>query len=93
MLSHETVHQNRPKLVATEMTLNSQKCFITLYIVGWVITRIVKRLPLNHVRIFCYGINYDRFLQIVQAQIRLLESSLFAILSASLKLAILSASL
>ena len=37
MLSHETVHQNHIKLVATENALNSQKCLITLYIVGWVI--------------------------------------------------------
>ena len=39
MLSHETVLQNRIKLVATEKTLNSQKCLITLYIVGWVIIK------------------------------------------------------
>ena len=38
MLSHETVHRNRIKPVATENTLNSQKCVITLFIVGWVIT-------------------------------------------------------
>ena len=37
MLSHETVHRNRIKLVATKKALNSQKCLITLYIVGWVI--------------------------------------------------------
>ena len=36
MLSHETVHRNWIKLVATEKALNSQKCLITLYIVGWV---------------------------------------------------------
>ena len=35
--SHETVHRNRIKLVATEKSLNSQKCLITLYIAGWVI--------------------------------------------------------
>ena len=37
MLYHETVLQNQIKLVATEKTLNSQKCLITLHIVGWVI--------------------------------------------------------
>ena len=36
MLSHETVHGNRIKLVATEKAFNSQKCLIILYIVGWV---------------------------------------------------------
>ena len=39
MLSHETVHENRIKLVATEQ-FNSQKCLIILYIVGWVIKRV-----------------------------------------------------
>ena len=36
MLSHETVHGNRIKLVATEKAFISQKCLIILYIVGWV---------------------------------------------------------
>ena len=36
MLSHETVHRNRIKLVATEKTLNRQKCLITLYIRGMI---------------------------------------------------------
>ena len=37
LLSHETVHRKRIKLVAKEKVLNSQKCLITLYIVDWVI--------------------------------------------------------
>ena len=37
-LSHETVCQNRIKLIATGSALNSQKCLITL-IVGWVIMK------------------------------------------------------
>ena len=37
MLSHETVHRNRIKLVSTEKALNSQKCLTALYIVSWVI--------------------------------------------------------
>ena len=44
MLSHETVHRNRIKLVATEKALNSHKCLITLYIVGWVIILNVNTL-------------------------------------------------
>ena len=36
-LSHETVHRNRIKPVATEKAVNSQICLIILYIVGWVI--------------------------------------------------------
>ena len=39
LLSHETVHRNRIKLVATEKASNSQKFLITLYIVGWVIIK------------------------------------------------------
>ena len=39
MLSHETVLQNRIKLIATEKTLNSHKCLITMYIVGCVIIK------------------------------------------------------
>ena len=39
ILSHETVHRNRIKSVATEKVVNSQKCLVTLYIVGWVIKK------------------------------------------------------
>ena len=37
MLCHETVHRNRIKMVAMEKAFNSQKCLVTLYVVGWVI--------------------------------------------------------
>ena len=46
MLSHETVHRNRIKLVATENALNSQKCLITLYIIGRVIMVYVEGIIL-----------------------------------------------
>ena len=34
MLSHETVHRNLIKVVATENSLNREKCLITMYIVS-----------------------------------------------------------
>ena len=42
LLSHETVHRNWIKPVATEKALNSRKCLITMYIVGLVIIYLIK---------------------------------------------------
>ena len=41
MWSRETVRRNRIEPAETENLSNSQKCLITLHIVGWVIIKIV----------------------------------------------------
>ena len=55
MLSREIVRRNQIKLASTE---NSQKCLITLYIIGWVIIitghngRWSFRTGLNNIQLF-----------------------------------------
>ena len=41
MWSRETVRRNRIEPAETENLSNSQKCLITLHIVGWVIINVV----------------------------------------------------
>ena len=48
MWSRETVRRNRIEPAETDNLSNSQKCLITLHIVGWVIILLIPAFPSDH---------------------------------------------